>query len=95
MLHAISVIEIQLSLRLQLVPEDFQIIPTLQKKSQHHSTDQYYDVGTSTPPKCGLNHMSHMGSTSNVLDILWMCNRWIRLQRRLSLIDFYLGFAIE
>ncbi|KAJ8923114.1 hypothetical protein NQ315_001667 [Exocentrus adspersus] len=46
--------------------------------------------GNINPTKvCGPSHMSHnMGSTSNVLDILWMCNRWIRLQRRLSLIDF-------
>ncbi|KAJ8923357.1 hypothetical protein NQ315_001915 [Exocentrus adspersus] len=68
MLHAISVNEIKLSLRLQLVPEDFQIIPTLQKKSQQHSTDQDH-MGNINPTKaCGPSHMSHMESTSNVLD---------------------------
>ncbi|KAJ8920680.1 hypothetical protein NQ315_004819 [Exocentrus adspersus] len=50
--------QIQLSLRLQLVPEDFQII---HGKIQHHSTDQYMMTTNSslTPTKSILKIDSH------------------------------------
>ncbi|KAJ8923451.1 hypothetical protein NQ315_002010 [Exocentrus adspersus] len=68
MLHAISVNEIQLSLHLQLVPEDFQIIPTFHIAKKASTIPLIRNIN---PTKvCGPSHMSHMGSTSNVLDIL-------------------------